>query len=245
MIDLIKFKKIIKKNNILNVSKFFVSSIENPFIQLLLSDVNFDQIYTFDDGTANISPKSIYHVKERKSILQKINAMILGIKFDQNYIKNNSVMHYTIFENFKNITDRTYFIPLFKDIKFNNADKYVKIFVGQPYEEFKVNKKLDINKILTTHSITKYFPHPRERGIISDVEYISSDLIFEDYVINLLELGYFVEVYTFFSTTALNLSSLKNVKVFSLKNGELYGSYSDLYDLFELNNIKVIELNDL
>ncbi|WP_228138159.1 glycosyltransferase family 52, partial [Acinetobacter baumannii] len=75
--------------------------------------------------------------------------------------------------------------------------------------------------------------HPREVEKYTNFEYIDSSLIFEDYVLKLLKDGYFVEVYTVLSTAALNVASLKNVRVKVLCEKNLNINYFQFYELFK------------
>jgi len=91
--------------------------------------------------------------------------------------------------------------------------------------------------ILKKFNIDVYFPHLRENyNLDKEVGIIKSDYVFEDYVVNLFLEYKKINIYTFFSTAAINVDEIPNVKIYCLINDFLKENYSDLYELFDFNS---------
>ncbi len=249
LLDLIKNFKFY----FMDINKVFISSIDNIFVHSILSILETSQIYTFDDGTANIDKTSFY---ANDQILSKkiffIRAM-LGIKINTNDIKQLSKRHYTIYKNIPNITvssDKLEYISLFdSDITVKEPTKTVKIFLGQPIFEGIINglgsqnqKSVStIKKAINFCEAEFYLPHPRESYFIPNIKYITTELILEDYLINEIQVNTDTkyEIYTFFSSAILNVKDVPNVEVFSLVSEDIPTRWSGMYSLLEENNIQI------
>lgn len=73
--------------------------------------------------------------------------------------------------------------------------------------------------ILKKFNIDVYFPHLKENyNLDKEVEIINSDYVFEDYVVNLFLEYEKINIYTFFSTAAINVDEIPNVKIYCLIN---------------------------
>ena len=107
-------------------------------------------------------------------------------------------------------------------------------------------------RVIEDHHITKYFPHPREDYHISDIEYIDSPLIIEDYLIQELkehpEKKYII--YTYCSTAVLNLQGIsKQIEFVLLQPNDTPDSLKETYNLFSKLGFSITQLpygaNDL
>ena len=56
-----KLHTILNKNMSKTYSEVYLSSIDNKYVQLIVSKLNYARLYTFDDGTANIIKSSAYY----------------------------------------------------------------------------------------------------------------------------------------------------------------------------------------
>lgn len=245
--DLLAFSQFLNKNKFPDFSNVYIASVDNPFVQLLISSIIFKNIYTFDDGTANLWKNSIYNVPLDKGFVQKILLKLLGVKYDIHALKEISKAHYTLFEDTIFLRDKNVKIDLydFKDDKYVvDESKNIKIFLGQPFNDLKydVFNEGDIKKVLNTLNVKNYFPHPRERVVYNFIDYIDSSKIFEDYIFDLLAAHYSIEVYTFLSTAALTVANIEKLKVYALYNDELYQDFFELYEIFRKNNIGLIKV---
>lgn len=218
--------------------KVYLASIDCFLVQLVLSHIRFKELYTFDDGTANIFKDSAYYKVISRNFKLKILDFIFKNKYDINRIKEESINHFTIYNDLPNIVTNTININKSK-IHYNDYTnlKSVNFFLGQPYYEFdkRINNVI-INKILNDFNIYYYYPHPREKKgtLYQDVEIVNSNLIFEDFIVNYLSDNPNISVvlYTFCSGSALNLISLPRVKVIYLYDTVLKEKYNNLYQIF-------------
>ncbi len=153
-------KPFTKKNNYKNI---YLASIDNLLFKKILKINPKSDIYTFDDGTANIFKDSEYFKPE------SIKKLIFFLKFfnlpnKKNIIKKTN-LHYTIFDKFENIVpqEKTKFISIFQHKnKYYNKNN-ISFFIGQPFHEYLEKNQLSIlKKYLKEVKIDYYVLHPRE-----------------------------------------------------------------------------------
>ncbi|MFQ9134180.1 MAG: glycosyltransferase family 52 [Haemophilus parainfluenzae] len=77
--------------------KIFVANIENILIQSIISSLKFNELITFDDGTANILKNSMLY-QNNESWKLKFIKFIFMIDHDINTLKDISSLHYTIYD---------------------------------------------------------------------------------------------------------------------------------------------------
>lgn len=251
--EVVRFKKAI---HFLKKSYFYVcylASIENPFVLYALSVLKVNEIQTFDDGTANIDKSSIYYRQLHRGVFEKGLKKMLGIKYNREDIVQASTLHYTLYNGCSNIIEKTYFIDLMKAKKelpdLKDFDKFevindkITIFLGQPVIGIDPSIDVDfVNKVIKDSGATYYLPHPRERIIIDNIEYIKTSLIFEDFIL-LLKQEYptaKIVLNTFFSSAVLNVSSLTNIEINVFSNAYLDKEYANIYNLFNVFGINKI-----
>ncbi|MDV7466178.1 glycosyltransferase family 52 [Acinetobacter baumannii] len=239
--DFFRFKFFLLKLSKNKYSTIYLASIDNPFFHILLSKISKNNIITFDDGTANIYKSSIYYNYEDKGRVQNIILRLLGNIYNTQKVIGESSKHYSIYNNYSNIIEKVSFISLFTKEENLVKKGKVKIFLGQPFQELKSVKIEKILKFIESLDIDYYFPHPREIEKYINFKYIDSSMIFEDYIASILEEGYFVEVYTLLSTAALNVASLKNVRIKVLCEKDLNINYFQIYEIFKNIDCDIIE----
>lgn len=231
----VKFKKF--DSNYLNI---YLASIDSSYCQYILSKNKNPNIFTFDDGTANIVDNSIYYKITYQSKIKKFARKLFGINYTMNDIKNNSILHYTIYSGIPNIITNTKVINFIDDHSSKNnimdlKSNDVNIYLGQPLSEitsYFTSEKLI--QILSKLNITHYFPHPRELSIPNgNYNIIKSDLIFEDYIIKFLEdhPNQSINIYSFTSTAILNIANLRQVKLYCIFHTELDIRLNNFYYL--------------
>ncbi|MEQ1150323.1 glycosyltransferase family 52 [Acinetobacter johnsonii] len=235
------FLKHLKKSNInKNYNNLYLASIDARHFQYIISKNTLANVFTFDDGTANIIPSSIYYSNSTEpSKLKKIIWRSLGVKYYIEDIKVKSKKHYTIYRDAPNIINKLKFIALLPQLELNEKkisnDKTVKFYLGQPLSD--IEEKFDHNFVeekLKKIEIDYYFSHPREieypKG---NFEIVDSILIFEDFILTYLlenpEVK--IEVYSFISSALLNISSLPKVSVIYIIDLDLFNRYEDFYYL--------------
>lgn len=79
MIAFAKLHTILNKNMSKTYSEVYLSSIDNKYVQLIVSKLNYARLYTFDDGTANIIKSSAYYQEEKKTLKTNILRWILEL----------------------------------------------------------------------------------------------------------------------------------------------------------------------
>ncbi len=229
----------------------YLASINDRYVQLVLSKVEFINLYTFDDGFANINYNGLYYQKIiKKSFRDKI-WFFLGNRYDIDQIKKKSLKHFTIYENEKNIIDNVEYLNIFENNFIDNVDSNseIKFFLGQPLYE--LDGRFDnhyMENILSKVGIDFYFPHPRENYLLKEKEIINSELIFEDYLTQYMEKNpnKKIVLYSFFSTVFLNVNH-KNVKKIAIYDNFLEIKYKNIYESmknFGVSFKSVEELNE-
>lgn len=245
--DVYYFKKMLQKSGILiGVKSVYAASIDNRYVQLVASILKNEFFYTFDDGLANLNYKGSYYKDEFLSKTRLFLWKVIGVDFFAQNFRKKSKVHYSLYENKKNIIDNVEHLSLFSGLYQGRSDTEgeINIFLGQPLYE--VNNEADseyINKVLKKLSINYYFPHPRESyKIDQSFNVVVSNLIFEDYILNILEDGgqsEKINIYTYFSTAILNLNDLKFINTYIVVDSIFD---KELYLLFEDFDVKTIYL---
>ena len=240
------------KKNKLNekYESLYLASIDSRHFQYVLSRNKKANIYTFDDGTANIIPQSLYYSNSKPKLFKKIIWRGFGIKHYMEDVKKLSLLHYTIYKDVPNIIEKTQFIKLYGEYKSSSTpvNRVVKMYLGQPLEEISVDFNSQyVAKIIAKLDMDFYYPHPREKVIPKgEFDIITSQLVFEDYIVSYLEdnPGVMVEVYSFISSAMLNIANLDRIELNYIYDSYLYESYKDFYNFANDSfNIKSIDIN--
>lgn len=230
--------------------ELYLSNVHRAHFQLLVSYNIDSKIFTFDDGLANILPSSKLYIDNELDIVRRSIWKVLGIHVSSEDIKNKSSTHLTVYKNIPNIINNTSFIDLY-DRNLTDAldenQEIIKIYLGQPLNEVgKAFEKTNIKKIFDSLGIQKYFPHPREKTIsIKDIEIIKTKLIFEDYIIELLnsDSNICIEVYSFFSSAIINIASFNRVKCYYIYHQYVDENHKDIYEISSMfPNIEIIKV---
>ena len=243
-----------------NINKVFLASIDSIHIHTFLSALgksNNFRIYTFDDGFANILITSHYYRKRKQNLIYTVVSKILGNCYSLDRIKSELVVHYTIYPNMENITDKIYNISLFNKSKLIEKEPYIEnynqeisFFLGQPLLLNNIIYSDFIKYLFNRYNINYYYPHPKEKKTnITDIKYVKGNLIFEDYLISLIKsnpsLKY--KIYTFFSSAALNIYNISDrVEIISIYSSKyIPKEYHKCFDIFVNLGISVHEINNL
>ncbi|MCJ8343567.1 MAG: glycosyltransferase family 52 protein [Cetobacterium sp.] len=232
--------------------RVFLSNIDNIIFQTILSMLDKTEVYTFDDGMANIDKTSFLYRPEIRSKIKKY----LKINIDIDKIKKRSIKHYTIYniQYTNNIIPDVKQINLFSTVHMDNKrndekSTNITIVLGQPIFEFikdsnenKNKLNMDITKKLINYSqATLYFPHPRKKYHIQNIDYIETNLIFEDFIYKEVKNNPHItyDIYTFFSSAGLNIITLPNVRVHFCQSSQLPKQWDGVYDLLKSMNIDI------
>lgn len=230
----LKSHKLNKKYN-----NYYLASINSQNFQYILSKNKSPNIFTFDDGTANIIPTSRYYINYRPKLLKRAFWRIFGIRYYIEDIKRLSLLHYTLYEDVPNIIQNKKYIQLFSNnnqikIEEKIKNETVRFYLGQPLDE--VLETFDVSfieKTVDKLGIDYYYPHPREELYPKgNFQLIESLLIFEDYITQYLQNhpNVNVEVFSFFSTALLNIANIERVQPTYIFNEELLKLHHNFYD---------------
>lgn len=203
----------------------YVASIDNVIMHFILSHIKFSVLYSFDDGTANIFPDSMYYQAEKKCITRSLLRLMLGIRVSMQEVKMLSQQHFTIYPGFKNVIDNVHCMSLqseYKSLTCSSSSiatpmhEACNVMLGSVYS-FLFESGVDYPSLL--HRCVHYFkengnpcfyiPHPRQldESFFSDVEYLKPEFIAEREVLNLLATYKCVHLYGFMSSCQFNLAS--------------------------------------
>lgn len=235
------------------IENVYLASVDVLFLQFLISKVNFQHLYTFDDGTANIFPNSTYYQPLPKSISQKLFKKAVGITYpDIPRILAVSKRHYTIFPHEKNIIEDVEPIYLFDNIKGNPPDNSPvrRLLLGQALDNFigeTVYQEIVAN-MAREFNIDAFCPHPRENLDFSKtLPVVHSDKIIEDYLLDELQANPNTrfEIYTFISTAVFSLKEFPRTQVFMVYNQALWDRFPDAYQFLASRGFTLINLDNL
>ncbi|NQL65244.1 hypothetical protein HO447_01045 [Streptococcus suis] len=197
--------------------KVFLSSIDSILCQTILSSIEFDELITFDDGLANITPTSVLYMENQSSLVAFANK-ILRNKYSIQTIKNKASKHFTIFDS-PNISPNLEKIEIIDDVcrEISNVtpekNSQVSILLGQPIYSTNSENIHFYKKVINLISIDYYFPHPREDYHLDNISYIDTELIFEEYIISLLKKYKTIKIYTIFSTAVFSFLNFENILI--------------------------------
>lgn len=227
-----------RENTFKNV---YISSVNNRYIQKILSNIKYKNLYTYDDGTANILKTSVFYKKI--SLIEKIINKVFNITKNTDVLKNSIIKHYTIYNNMNNITPKLeYFNPFFFDdgYKYNNRKNMAAIFIGPVFDEM-FDDYIPIIENIRKIMLNKpcdffYIPHPRNTIKTYFDEYLVKDDIglAELFISDKAKEYSNINVYGFFSSAQINTIDISNVNCLVFK--DVFKSkvdYSELVDKFK------------
>ncbi|MDM5128114.1 glycosyltransferase family 52 [Aeromonas salmonicida] len=205
----------------------FIASIDNILIHFILSRIHFNNLYTFDDGSANIILGSIYYQDISPTIISSLYRQLLSVKFNMTLIKQISQMHYTIYDGYTNIIKQTTLIGFSSHVdegpdaeSVSGKNSACNVFVGAVYSSlFSSDEAINyyLNKcwsiIKHTDRDTFFLPHPREVKYSppNDIEVIKAKYIAEREISNLLHRYEYVYLYGFLSSCQIHMASDERV----------------------------------
>ncbi|HBC9222051.1 glycosyltransferase family 52 [Enterobacter cloacae] len=112
-----KLRSFIKNIGIIDC--VYLACIDDTIAHYAISFANSPTLKTFDDGTANILPGSSYFIDKktgsiRSSVLKLFHRMN-GNVYNMKKIKNESIVHYSIYPEFANVMNNVKHIQIFGD----------------------------------------------------------------------------------------------------------------------------------
>lgn len=225
--------------------KVFLASINDLQIQTLLSHIQFNHLFTFDDGTANIEKSSCFYIDEPNTLIRRCANYLLGNRLNLRKIKALSQGHYTIYPTFPNIIEHTIELKLIDPSPYEMVEnsEITHILLGQPiYLSAEKNIALAQN-VIARFGIDQYLPHPREQYRLENIEYLDTPLIFEDYICQQAQHKKY-RVYTYFSSAVLNVLNLSNIEVVILRVNTENPAFEACYDLFVPFGLPIVDIRE-
>lgn len=206
-----------------NVDQAFIPSSLSDYCYVFVSAVRCRRLVTYDDGWSNVQPDSpLTHLHTRWST-RLLNVMT-GISVLPERIPDLSTRHFSIYP-LPNHAHRVEVISLLPpastaapEPKIEVAVQRLSYLVG-PAPEAGPAVYSAIADLLGKVRIDGVFAHPRDTlRKISDVPYVDTSLIVEDYVIRLLaeRPQAVVDVYGYESSVLLNLAHVPRVQSFTI-----------------------------
>lgn len=197
----------------------FLASIDSVFCQYILSFSEFNQLKTFDDGTANILPSSIYYneLVDLKFKTKKIIWRFFGNKYCRKKLIDKSVLHYTLYPGFENIISNLRIVSLFPEViqaSESKNNKKISVFLGTVFKDVLKNGISDTDRLVKSLQLYLdsvegdiiYFPHPRdETDYFPELPRNDSSLVAEESIVELFKEYEEVELIGFASSTQFNL----------------------------------------
>lgn len=236
--------------------RLYVASVDSILLQTFISGFDFEELYTFDDGTANIVAYSHYYQHDRhQSTLHRVLKTLLRNPYDLQKLKSRSQGHFTAF-NLPNVLGAAQYLPLY-DVPHQahsvclETAQTVRIFLGQPiYElarglssaQIRQKNMALAQKIIRDYSVDYYFPHPRENYRIEGIAYLDTPLVAEDFFVQYFRADSRYVLYTLCSGAALPFVGMPQVQIISIKPADYPAAADTAYDLMRQAGIDVIDL---
>lgn len=234
------------------IENVYLASIDVLFLQYVISKVTFQQLYTFDDGTANIFPNSSYFQPLPKSLPLQLFKHAVGITYPSiPSILAISKKHFTIFPQEINIIDATHPVYLFDKVD-NQPDENLpvkRLLLGQALDNFIGDKAYAdiVETMVKAFHLDAFCPHPRENLDFSHLlPVIDSEKIIEDYLSEALQQNpqQRFEIYTFISTAVFSLKEFPRTQVFMVYTQALWDKFPDAYEFLASRGFTLINLDD-
>lgn len=245
---LLKLKSIFKNKKF---NRIFLASLDNQIAHYILSFCYFNELITFDDGSANINKKSLYYLNSNPKLLKKITHKLLGRKFYLDDVIKASKLHYTIFNGFENITSNVSYLNIYDAIQNSTPlqNRSCTVILGTVYREVfnsEVDSKVVQQKIISIMNDNVpcyYIPHPRENDDIPVKRYPDELLVFEDIMIDLVKKFDSINVFGFASSSQISILNLKNINCTVFYSDDLLESVKNLTGLLSGKGAKVLNLD--
>ncbi len=226
------FKYIKEKFKGKQYENVYLGSIDATPIHLLLSCINFKQMFTLDDGSANVTDSSYFNVKKTNIFLLNLS-IIFGNKYTKEKLLSGIKTHYTITPTIKNIIENVEVIDLYNPESNSNDKKLEKcnVLLGTVYSEFYKDEAALKNKIEVDFDFIDYYlPHPRECDDLFLHKQLKDDFrIAEFKILDLLNDYHSVVIYGFPSSVMIHLNARENIEfvVFIFEDHSLYNIIED------------------
>lgn len=199
----------------------YVASINSLVINALICRFSFSNLYTFDDGAANLVKGGSYYIDPSTKRMTVYRILFKGLAVEK--VRKRISRHYSLYKGFCNIVEESRITYLdgwrseyqrAPDIT-SPRERTKRYFIGAPFEEVMSGQEIErMIDLMLAVGIDGYIKHPREKkelpigGIILDKGgRIAEEVILEDSV------GCAVELYGFLSSVMMNLQGVSEKRV--------------------------------
>lgn len=151
-----------------NYTGIYLASIDSLIFRYVIKRNPKATLRSFDDGTANITPGSLYYKLDQYK-KSRFYGMLMGLPTAEN-VKKRLYQHYSIYSGFENFVDsrKVSFISLFSGLRpgMRSVEKKpITFFIGQPFHEYlNAHHVVDLKRWLAKQHIDFYVMHPREKS---------------------------------------------------------------------------------
>jgi Glycosyltransferase family 52. len=226
----------------------YIASIDGILMQFILSKIKFQKLYTFDDGTANIFPNSIYAQDKPLGFWGAFFKWLFGIHYEMSDIKRLSSLHYTLYKEYKNIVEPLVLISLMptanKSDETNSSynslllQSECNVVLGTVYKEiFESGTNISNNLSVCADILNKtglptfYLPHPREGDTCANMGFckIEATRIAEVEILDLLRAYKKIHLYGFVSSCQFNLEANPRISNYVFSSTHFIEVYRHLF----------------
>ncbi|RBP25016.1 glycosyl transferase family 52 [Marinobacter pelagius] len=215
--------------------RVYMASINSYIINSLACSFHDAELFSFDDGTANLVEDGPYYTSD-SSFRSRFYSTIFGARPVEQVRKKIS-RHYTIYRGFNNIVEEarlSYFDGWVLNRRgkgdYSHSAKSKRYFIGAPFHEVMSKAEIDsMLRLLGALRIDGYIRHPREiQPLPIDAPIIDKGgRIAEDVIIDCSS-GCRVELYGYLSTVMINLKDYADKKVVFVPEGNASSRLSEL-----------------
>jgi N-acetyllactosaminide alpha-2,3-sialyltransferase len=197
----------------------YLASVNSVFSLLALSLGKHSFLYTFDDGTANLSSKSSYAATYGLTIKKYLGLKLFGNSYSIDRIRKESLGHYTIYPDFRNnISHKLIPVTIVDTAHYGDGVGKCAVILGtvfrEAYETAAIPRVIEgLGNLSATLGQHVYFvPHPRDEEVtLQNCEKLDSDKIAEDVISDLLLRYATVDLYGFCSSTQINMAHVAGI----------------------------------
>lgn len=202
---------------------YFASAVSS-FVLLALSTAKKPEIITFDDGTANISPNSLYASKYGITLKKAAALALFGNRYHLHKIRNESLRHYTLYPNIpNNISDNPTPITVIDALREPTTEYSCSLILGTVFgAAFPARNTSEILSRLGDFASRLdgdvfYLPHPRSKDHhVDGPKTIDTHKVAEEVIGDLCDKYRRVHLYGFCSSAQMNLGYSERIRNYLL-----------------------------
>lgn len=210
------------------------------------------EIYTLDEGSANLSPAAMSKVADWKlgQLYRGVNKLFPMTNLQQ--VRRSARKHITIY-NLPHTSAYAHYIPLLSSDKIKEdgqqREKNATLMIGQPIYDLVEGEgyknSLYSQAIVNHWGISYYLPHPREKYHLDNVEYIDTPMVAEDWILQYLKSNPDTKltIYTYCSSTVMNLQGINGIEFVCIRPEDCPHYLLEVYDIAsQSSSVRVLDV---